>query len=269
MPFAARNSLRYPGSAASGYDPAHIAASSKVRFSGVSIGGNFLNLLTGKMGTVGGAAVGILDATIGSALKTGANNDRVSFSGLPAVADAQGTIAGIVSYVDTGGGLFFESDATAGGGEGGLTVGASSFFFTVGKSNVAAINSTIAAVNNVPYFQAISWNDATGVNFVVVRLDTGVVLSQFVASVTTALASDGTYLVGNSALGTAFSGRTAAAMYSAQYMSIPQLLGWAKSPWDFWYPPRAGHRRILDAVAASGAAPGLPRSSLNLLGVGQ
>jgi hypothetical protein len=104
----------------------------------------------------------------------------------------------------------------------------------------AAFQAGITLSVGVPYFVVCSFNGSKG-SFVTVNVLTG----QIYTTTTSTARTIGTTTAGAYQIGAiASSGDSPlsyihAAMYSAGYLSLQQLLAWAQSPWDFWYPPTA------------------------------
>jgi hypothetical protein len=235
------NPLGIPGRRP-GFDPSHPAAQN-IRYSGVANGANFISLLNGKPGTpsISGS---VLDGQIGPAATIatttgGGNNITVAGGGsAPSVA----TIACIFKFNGT----------SAGNYQGLLGTFASGFGWWIGIEN-AVQNITVSSGGTssttaftpvlsvgVPYFVAVS-SSLTGGNLVVVNLATGAIQSQTVTygSSLSAAGGEAPYVLGTTftfAAANGLDGSMAAAMYSAQFMSLSQLQQWAQDPWAFWYP---------------------------------
>jgi hypothetical protein len=104
------------------------------------------------------------------------------------------------------------------------------------------VDSGITLSNNVPYFIIASSDDTIGVNFLVLRLDTGQVTTVFVADTNTITTTTGgfiTYAGGALSYNIIFGlgmFATSAGGAGAIQLSIAQMLQWAQNPWQFWFP---------------------------------
>jgi hypothetical protein len=230
-----RNLLAVPFGVKPGYDPSHPAVGRVTRFSGVAVaGGEFLNILTNKLGTrVGSPTVSVnsLGLTVNSADSTA---NYITFTGNPAVQDTIQTIAMICIPKVLGNYCITSSDATNG-----IMILDVGGFWSVENGAGSGTATTIPIVLNVPVFVATSIN-ATGTirNMVVRRLDNG----QLYATTGTngppqAGAGNGTYGICGDTFGDAGSIAIATWMFSAgKLMSMAELIRWAQDPWAFWYP---------------------------------
>lgn len=229
--------LAFPAGVAPGFDPTHIAGAG-VRFSGIALAGNFINLLNGARGAITGSPTGAIDGVIGPATNypTAGSTAQSTFSGNAATNDTSSTIAAIVRFPATGAtfqGIFANGSNAAGINLGLKTPGA---LVQLTMFGVVARDSAIVISPNIPYFIAASQNGSTIINYVAARLDNGVVVTSTSAS-GTPTAPNGTFVIGNGPAGsTPASGNIAAVMYSNKYTSMQQLLAWAADPWSFWYP---------------------------------
>lgn len=230
-------SLAFPAGVAPGFDPTHIAAPG-IRFSGAAIpAGGFVSLLNGKPGANASSPTAAIDSGLGPATNYPAGTFAVtSFSGNPAVTDASLTMAAIVKFTAVNTAAFQYIISGGAGGTGNalaLNTTGALLFVRFGGSSTTSILSPIAGV---PYFIVASNNGATGTNFVIARLDNGSVLTDTKGSAAN-LASNGTYNIGESPSGDSPTrGLIAAAMISAQYISMQALQRFAADPWSFWYP---------------------------------
>lgn len=227
------NPLGYPGGQPS-INWAH-PASANLRWSAVATGITFRSLNYAPKLTVGAtpftAAVdgNLGPVTVGSA-STGQYVSRSS--GYPAHTDnAGGTMAAIVrlTSVSVAGSFCGVSNSyllrtTAAGA---VQFGVSGISFTT--------LMTLSA--NVPYFIAASSGPSGGkINCVAVNLNTGKIQTATASAIVPTSNSAAQYMAGASGAASP-TGSIAATMFSATPLSMPQLLAWAKAPWDFWYPP--------------------------------
>lgn len=234
-----RGPFAFPGTSAR-FDPSHIAANS-VLFSGVSLGGTFINVLRGRgPTTTNGTPAPVIVSPIGSGMRYSASGDYHLFSGNPTGIESICTIAGIFMVTGTitaGSHFLFES------GSGSRAVGlywnnlGRVFFNRYGLTDTSssAINTVTAGV---PYFVCASSDGATQTNFLLQRLDTGAVSSEQVATASAPGSGNGTYIIGNSANLAAETpaGPIAAVMFSRALTSVAAMQQWARDPWAFWYP---------------------------------
>lgn len=237
----------YPAGIAPGFDPNHVAAA-KVRHSSVAANGGFINCLTGKAGTKSGTPSGSIDGNIGSALSFTSATDAFTFPGNPAIADLNATFGVIYKRTSSSATAHYSLYTASSAGSSGIGFGvvtASSEKLDLLFGGVNSFSSNFVTAVNVPYFIAVSISASAGgggnANFVIVNLSTGQInistasLGSFVPS-----ASNGTYVVGNRNLANPALGNVSSAMFSAQYLSMPQLLQWGQDPWSFWYPESFG-----------------------------
>jgi hypothetical protein len=221
-----------------GFNPSHPAAA-KPLFSGVSMGGNFINLGIGAGGGARGTIVGsptpkILPSIGLATLFVASASVQFSF---PATNFTNYTIAAIVNWLGTNAASqdIAGNDTSSGGV--GTDLGLSSTGVVSVRLNAVSVASTLPAlVANASYLIAASGTSASGANMMYARLDTGQIFSQFVSSGTSTTAN-GTLTIGN--VGDAsrfFNGSIATAMYSNSFLSLAQLTQWAADPWSFWYP---------------------------------
>jgi len=150
---------------------------------------------------------------------------------------------------------------TAGGGGGIMTLGTTEN--TLELFATGDVPSTLVLAPNVPYFMAISAREIGSnapVNFLLKRLDTGTVVTQFTTAFSIPPGSfftDGTYLVGNNAFtaGQGANGYIAAVMYSEVFTSMQTLLWWSQDPWSFWYPNPFNDFEVDDFAVGASASP--------------
>jgi hypothetical protein len=101
---------------------------------------------------------------------------------------------------------------------------------------VVARSSSITLAANIPYFIIASQNGSTAVDFLVLRLDTGVILTSSTAGGVPGTVN-GTFVVGNSsAIGQPLNGAMASVMFASGYAPLPSLQNIAVNPWGLWYP---------------------------------
>lgn len=234
-----RNKLAYPAGRAPGVDPTH-PASRKARLIAVPSSNTFVNLVNGKAGVVSaGAGASTKVSGAGPSYRANTINDATicTFSGFPAVADSENTIAGIY-YMDTltaGGETgFFVS---YGAGDGAVNLVAESGNITFTKAGVVSIPViSMFGFTQSYVFVAVSNKDGVACSAVMVDLGTGKTKVATAASSGSSGASDGSYVVANNP----FRGRSPrdllSIMYSPTYLSVQQLLQWAEDPWALWYP---------------------------------
>jgi hypothetical protein len=231
-------SLAFPCGQPPGFDPNHPAAA-KALFSGVSLGGNFINLSPGAVtparGTVAGSPTAKLSLLGPSTLFVA--NAAVQFA-FPNTNYTNYTLAAIINWLGTNAASqdILGTDATAASGGSGTNLALGSTGIpTIRFGSGAAASTLPALVANASYFIAVSGVSASGFNIIYTRLDTGQVFSQFVSTALTT-GTNTTLSVGN--LGDVshfFNGSVAAAMYSNTFLSLPQLNQWALDPWAYWY----------------------------------
>lgn len=258
MQLTLRDRLSFPAGVAPGFDSSH-PVSKNVQFSGVTLGSNIVDLMTGKPGVFSlGTPTPTADA-MGPALKFPlAGSPTVSFAGKPLYAGHDFVLAAIVMFDTVSGTQFILSTSNnAGSGASLRILNSGAFRFSFGMNGAAAFNSTIIPnpVANVPYFFAASVRQNNSSQFdicmVVTNLLTGAICSDSLANQNTASATDtGTCEVGARVGGSQALGRIYASMYSTAAASIPTLLQWAADPWSFWYPRFEPEFAIGSALAA-------------------
>lgn len=251
-----RNSIAYPGGRNPAFDPTHIAASPKVRYSGIAApGGAFTNLLNGTSSTQVGAPTSVINSlglTTATPSTTGVNvcnNVANAFTG----AITGFTSAAILSYSSVGAsGLLSIFDDNAANGNLFVYQNSAGHFLALLSSGTSTY-SVIQLAANTPYFVAVSANSSVGV-FVVVNLLTGAIQTATVTQAIGFFTPSSTWNIGGQSVSTGRGGsRIAAIMYSVATLSLQQLLAWAQNPWDFWYPPTA-----LDLIQSSLQTPPPP-----------
>lgn len=255
-----RNPLAFPGGRNPGFDPAHIA-SANLRYSAIAAGKNCLQiaptLATGTT-SVGG---NIINGTIGPVLNTTGTFQSATLPGsTPAVADTAITLAAIAMFTSATGNQACVLASTGTSNTAAFflnviaTTGVFSFSgFSTSPSNSFGVNIGTLSVN-VPYFLVGSISVASGIlsiNGLLVNLLSGEVKSLIGTRTVNAFIPSGVFQVMNN--GNNPSWQLAASMCSATFLSLPQLLQWAKSPWDFWYPPTV-ENLLFSSLRASIAA---------------
>lgn len=228
------NPLGFPGGVRPGVDPTHVL-SRGCWFSGVAYGSNFLNLLSGGLGSNTGSPASVLDSAGPATQYT--STTKSSFSG-PA-ASATGTIACIVkktvAFNGTNEWICDFGGSTVGYGLAALN-GTPLLFDNV------SISSGLTMSVGVPYLYIGSWIDTSSttvtVNFVLVDLTTGRITSATVSSSTSAHGPS-TLFIGNRNDGIRpWAGNLYALCASTAFFSVSGLLQIAVDPWSFWYPRR-------------------------------
>lgn len=260
------NPLIYPARHKPGFDPTHPVANS-VRLSAVASGSNFVNLLSGKAGTISGTPVSAISGVIGPSTNIGAgvSSDRVTFSGMPIASSAM-TMAAIMIGAVPGGtnpAIFSNTSSSSSGyifyqnnGTGILTIQQ----WGIGSNSF----STVIPVPGHPCFVAAT-KDANGSFFVSTDLITGAIQSNSAGGGSVSGTPNGTYTIGNWPAANLDDPRLtpmSAVMYSDVVTSSQLLLQWAQDPWAFWYP-----RRSLSIVGAAAAA-AIKAQMLALMGIG-
>lgn len=269
LPLQRIGPLAYPGRQP-GFDPSHFA-SKNVRLSAVASGNNFVNLLNAKKGTVTGAVTAIVDSRIGPAAQITTIAGSDTYVSIPSPSNAaiptSATVASIFTYGTNGNfsGLFGSNQTTFG-----VMFGVQAAGGSIQCYNGTVLNSVACVpVAGNAYFAAVSYN-TTKANFVLVNLTTGQVFSDSVTGASATAAADGTYCLGvnNNFSTNSLVGGLAAGMYAAEYLSIPQLLQWARDPWAFWYPRTLDLADMLGTSAAPGGSVGTSAGAGVASGVG-
>jgi hypothetical protein len=235
--------MAYPAGATPGFDPTHIAAGGIVRFSGVGMNGSFLNILSGKPGTLAGGANG-KNGLLGPVVRSDVATEVCTFPGQNTVLENTGTYAAIFVFNGTvaANSLIF---STSNGLNTGFQIGASSRrpFIQMPGNSTTSFSTLPLLVANTPYFFAASTSSAApaNANGVLINLSTGSITTQSAAVSTPGLGpTDGNYVIGASASqsGSIGIGLVAAAMCTNKYIGMAQLTIWAIDPWSFWYPQK-------------------------------
>jgi hypothetical protein len=243
--YVPRQSLVYPAGRAPGFDQTHVAASGICLghgFSALALGnGGLVNLLSGAPGVLNGTLSAVMTG-VGPAVAS-AGSGYLTFPGQSTAADPSFTTAMIFVPNAVSGSKFLFSFSSGGGNNtNGLFLSGAQL---CGYRHSTAALSGINLTSGVPYFIAASANSST-VCFVVVNLLTGVTEMAIASLGGTPAAGNGTYVVGaTSSLAQEASADYCAVMYAPACMAPAQLLQWAQSPWDFWYPRRASFEASL------------------------
>jgi hypothetical protein len=235
--------LGFPGGVAPGFDASHLAAS-QTRFSGIAMGGNFVDLLTGKPGVVaGGSFTAGIGGIIGPYSYSTTSALVSKFSGKPATVDTAVTFGAIAMFTSIAASptyLFNSSDSSGSGV--GLAI-SSAGVLSIGIAGIATIASAITLSPNISYFLAASANrngaGAYDYAFVAQRLDNGQCFrtSGTSGAISAPVASTGAYDCGGRASTTAPNAQLSAMMYSTNFTPVAALQMWV-DPWSFWYPDR-------------------------------
>jgi hypothetical protein len=234
------NPLIFPGRLP-GFNPNHLASRGLVKGTGlswVSRGANGTNLLNGAKGTVVGTATNIVsnyDGIIGRSTGfTSANHNALNYSGNATTNNTSLTFAAVFKtpalIVSD---LITNSSASSGIAANLTATGQLSIAYT----SVNSVNwgSNVISINT-PYFAIWSVSVAT-INWLLLNLNTGKILTVSVANTNTPVAPNGTFGIGaNSGDADWSTSNIAAAMIGPSFLSIAQMRQWAQDPWAFWYP---------------------------------
>lgn len=227
------NPLAYPAGYAPGYNPSHIAAGG-TRFSGISVPGNFLNILSGKVGTLSGTPTWAVKSYVGPV--TYFTSSSASFTGQSTANDEACTIGTIVYPINQNNSCVFSSSGDNAGWRtihGGF--GAINYQLVAGGVAVTINTGDLVPGEYSPWFLATSAGLSTSC-YVVKNLANGKTRFAESTGPGSTLASNGTYMVGANTFGQNYYGGIAAVMFSGRYNSLQSLLQWAADPWSFWYP---------------------------------
>lgn len=251
--------LSYPIGRSAGFNPAHRAARGISGINGLSAiasGGNFISLLTGGAGTIGGAPVAGV-RSIGPAVDFSAGATTQTTIPIANITNTQQTLA-VIYFLKTFANTHMLQSGNANVGGAFLFLDNNGFVATF--SGGAAVSSGIfASLLTVPYFAAVSVSSTLGTNFVVANLATGQTTIATGASVGTISAPGNFAIIGSDVFNVNFLGYLSAVMFSPTYMSIPELVAWASDPWSFWYPSR-----VLDVMFMAGAPSAAPTGGIPL-----
>lgn len=237
--FVKRQGQLFPGWAPA-FNPKHLCARKTVG-SAVSIGAQFINLLSGKTGTLPHATnpTGTVSGYIGPAsfftLAQGTNSvvDFTTANDSSPFPTTFGAIFIINSLQNNPQGIV--QNGTSSGNK--LQMALDGNTFRLKRWNATDDDTTFGPSINVPYFLAVSSDNTNVTNFVWTRLDTGFIQSKTMAPGSTATAGTAQFSIGPiEASGNGSDIKIAAAMYSQTLNSMASMLAWAADPWSFWYP---------------------------------
>lgn len=250
------NPNAFPAGVLPGFDPSHVGAKGQLRFSGISMGSNFLSLNPFKTGTKTSTPTAkIVGPLVGPATNFG-TAVATSFSGMPAVADSNQTFAAIVQFDSASLANLAGIASTNGSADNGYEFFKDSTDVLMVRIGSANVVTNIALAANIPYFVIITATSAVSLSGLVKRLDTGTIVTDINRSTASSAgtATDGTYIVGNwRALNLGLNGSLAALMISSARLSAQEMLKWAEDPWTFWYPDP--NDNLVGVVAAGGFSP--------------
>jgi hypothetical protein len=244
-----RSPLAYPARAVPGIDPSHPASKNLVTSAVSANGGNMLDVKTGLPFTKsGGTANTVIDANVGPAQYVTAGAANICSVPGPNSIPPAATMAAIIRPIAANGFSVYQAIIVYNNGtsDNGIYTHFGSgppvfdmYNTAVGDQEPITLGSGFPTA---PYFIAVSdpYTSGQNVNFVAVNLLTGQVKTGAVSGAS-----------GNGSINDAFvaigcdpnpndlsNTYIAAAMYSRTYLSMQQLLQWAKSPWEFWYPDK-------------------------------
>lgn len=257
-----RDRLCYPAGYAPGVDPTHPAAAG-LRFSGVAMKNNFINLYKPLLkGAITATITGVINGTIGPAVTNPNTTGIIKFAGNSTVAPTTCTFGAIAfngpnaanNWIYIGNHTNNVTAPLMG------CLGASFQLFA--DNGGASVDSGIPLAASEPVFVAASYSVAGGaVNFVARNLRNGLLLASTKTNNFTAVAGDGIYCVNGDGSGDTSDCTVAAAMYSLAALSPAQLLAWAADPWAFWYPDI----NFIDDFIVGSATPTPPGPGPNFL----
>lgn len=243
-------SLIYPAGASPGFDPTHIAANS-CTLAAIASAGSFIDLLTGKPGTVAGTPTAAMHGVIGPCVKFNGGSDNVAISGKKTysttTAPLNVTLAAIILLNASAAAEAFLSLGTSGVDASYTyfgTSGASATPIAIGNQGLANVSVAWTASLSVPFFVAASQSlsatsgaTQTG-NLILTRLDTGQTYTGTGSNGSYTTGSrNGTYNIGSrGASNIPATANIAAVMASDNFLSLAALRQWASDPWAFWYP---------------------------------
>jgi hypothetical protein len=246
-----RSLLAVPSGRNPAFDPLH-PASATPRFSGVSVGGNFINLMNAKKGVLNGTPIPVISPGIGVSSQMSGATTEIAFPGaFAAVVELPMTMAMIIEFgAVTGSPGVFQTGTNTGGWD--FHINGTTMRITAANvSDNDLTGMTVAA--GIPYFAAVSATSA-GIKGVLTNLQTGQITTGTHAAQTPG-STNGTITLGENN-STNFT--MAAAMTSGAALSAAQLLEWAQDPWSFWYPPTFDLSMMLRAVVGSNFVPHNP-----------
>jgi hypothetical protein len=242
-----RGPLAYPGTSP-GFDPAHIAGNA-CTLSAVFFGGTFVDILTGRQGTIStGSPTAQMHSVLGPCLSMSSSN--VAISGKRSyganAAPLGDTMAALLMMNSSAAQQAFLALGTNG------TDSGYSWFGTRGAvsdpsimhAGLASPTGITQVVTAVPYFIAVSQSlsATTGATQTWVMVATNLLTGQIYSS----SGSQGSYNVGGrngtynigsrGASSLPASASIRAVMASDAFTPLPALVQWAKDPWKFWHP---------------------------------
>lgn len=229
--------LAYPAGRVPGFDPSHPAANGAF-LSCVASGANFINVLSGNKGTITGTPVASIIGAIGPGVNTISSSTAVvTFGTITTPANlTMGAIVFPNTLQITNSALLYLDSSTTADILGLINISSVSKWEVTLGTNVG-LETSFAAVLGTPYFVAASISSVGTVNFVIMNLQNGQVLTatnlNTYPSLTTVTICVGGRSTTNSRQ---YNGPIACGMMTSNFMSLPQLLAWAQRPWDFWYP---------------------------------
>jgi hypothetical protein len=238
-----RYPLVYPGTLAA-VNAAHPMALG-ARYAGVAApGGAFINLFTGKPsvptnGTLTTGVFGSLGPTVNSVGSTVYNAIANPYADSPSAI----TFAAILSPIAASGGganVIFSTNPATTVNSAGLKLGPALDLeiFTGNNAYASGLPATLSG--NKPAFIAASFQNGKQ-NWVYADLPTGRVFAITTTAALSVTAGTSTWGVGYSGIASLQpNSNIAAVAYSANFLSLQQLIQWAQAPWDFWYAPTLG-----------------------------
>lgn len=261
--------LSYPAGVSRGVSSAHPMSAGLI-LSVVASGGSMLRLDKTELPVLTSTApTAILDSRLGPATQFVVGNTRLDYGTAKAGAVGESYISCAAIFTLTSVPTVAHIVNTANDGSGtGLQVNGGNLMFRMNGGQTPIIFTPVAGV---PYFVIASKRvHATlgVVNWAVVRLDTGAIISG-----STAALDGGTNAeVGSKiCVGERVAASTCAPMklaavalsYPGRLIPIPELVAAAQDPWSFWYPQRNPRRVPLDAIDYTKGGGGvLPRRRL-------
>ncbi len=224
-----RSPLVFPTGVRPGFNSTHIAAPSNglgTFCSTIASGGSFINVVNGAKATVvAGVPASAVDSSLGPVGVFNASWN-VTLAYPTPTAPKLGVTAAI----------FTPTAATQVTGQGfGLGNSAVQIQF-FGNAGTLAAAVTVPQAMNVPWFAAASMNAAISFAMVAVNLVTGQIYTTS-GTTTGIIGATITFRIGGRTGSTAAAKVAAAYQGFGYYLSLSELVAWAKRPWDFWYPP--------------------------------
>lgn len=234
-----RGPFAYPG-VKPGFDPSHPLAGGMragLGISAVARGGTFLNLLNSVPGAVIGTLTPKITQGLGPNILRGAGVfDRATFAGNSTVAQNAMTHAFIFSMPANVGTAFVLDAATGGTGNGSGQVYVTSANLVQVYAGGGAYGATgVTLTAGVPYFLIVAHSSVSSYQ-ILMRLDTGQIVTSFPTSSVSGVTGDGTYCIGSDQYSRPDSLNLAAAMFNFSYIPFSTAMYATAAPWDFWYP---------------------------------